>query len=104
MYVVVAQFTAQEGLGNEVARRLATMIPHALQEPGCRQYAVNRSVDNPDVFLLYELYGDEAAFAFHTQTDAFKDIVLGQVVPLLRERQRSIYTLVEAVSTESTRP
>lgn len=97
MYVVVARFQAQEGKGDEVERALAEMIPHALAEPGCDAYYVNRSREDADLFLLYEQYRDEAAFQFHTTTEPFKRLVLGRAVPLLANRGREIYSLVEPV-------
>ena len=95
MHVVVARFTAESGSEDKVAALLAEMIPHALGEPGCRAYIVNRLEDDPAVFLLYEQYIDADAFAEHGKTEAFNDIVLGKIVPLLKERKREIYSLVE---------
>ncbi len=95
MYVVVARFTAFPDKADEVANLLAEMAPYAHEEPGCHSYIVNRSVDDPAVFLLYEQYTDEEAFAAHGQTEAFKRIIVGQVVPLLADRKREIYTVVE---------
>jgi (4S)-4-hydroxy-5-phosphonooxypentane-2,3-dione isomerase len=95
MYVVVARFEAEEGMADEVANHLARMIPHALQEPGCAMYIVNRDQDDPNEFLLYEQYQDESAFQFHLSTEPFKEIVLGQVVPLLASRRREIYDVIE---------
>ncbi|MGD9711064.1 MAG: putative quinol monooxygenase [Thermomicrobiales bacterium] len=102
MYVVVARFTALPLASDTVAGLLAEMIPHALAEPGCHGYAVNRMVDDPSVFLLYEQYTDEAAFAVHRETEPFKRIILSQVVPLLADRQREIYDLLQpaAAGTE----
>ena len=94
MYVVVARFVAKDGSGDEVARLLAEMTPFSKAEPGCRAYAINRSVDDPNTFLLYEQYVDAAAFAAHGDNPEFKRIIIGQVVPLLAERGREIFDLV----------
>jgi len=91
MYVIVAKFHAVEGSADEVARLLTEMAPLANEEPGCGTYIINRSVDDPRQFLLYEEYDDAAAFTAHTETEAFKRIILGQVVPLLDERVRETY-------------
>lgn len=92
MFVVAARYVAQPGKAEEVAALLRTMIPHASAEPGCALYTVNRSTEDPDRFLLYEQYRDEAGFHAHVATDAFKTIILGQVVPLLAGRERDFYT------------
>ncbi len=94
MYVVVARFVAQEGSGDEIAALLAEMTPHANAEPGCHKYIINRSVDDPNTFLLYEQYADETAFAAHRENPEFQRIIIGKVVPLLADRGREIYELV----------
>jgi len=38
------------------------------QEAGCLRFDVLRSVDNPLLFRLHEVYKDEAAFLAHQQT------------------------------------
>ena len=98
MYVVVARFTARPGSEDDVARLLAEMTPHAMSEPECHMYIVNRLVEDPAVFLLYEQYTDAEGFAAHGQTEAFQRIVAGQVVPLLDGRSREIYGVVDPVS------
>jgi quinol monooxygenase YgiN len=95
MYVVVARFTTDPGEADAVAELLASMIPHALDEPGCHAYIINRSIDDPAQFLLYEQYTDEDAFAAHRETEPFNRIVLGEVVPRLVDRQRELFSLVE---------
>lgn len=94
MYVVVARFVARDGAGDDVASLLAEMTPSANAEPGCHRYIINRSVDDPNFFLLYEQYTDEAAFAAHRENPEFQRLILGEVVPLLAERGREIYELV----------
>jgi quinol monooxygenase YgiN len=97
MYVVVARFKARAGSEDAVAELLAQMVPHAMSEPGCHAYIVNRLVEDSTVFLLYEQYADAEAFAAHGQTDAFKHYVAGQVVPLLEQRGREIFEVVEPI-------
>ncbi|HEV2109158.1 MAG TPA: putative quinol monooxygenase [Thermomicrobiales bacterium] len=96
MYVIVARFLAQEGKDEEVARLLREMEPLSNQEPGCAQYTVQRSVDDPRLFLLYEQYHDEAAFTAHTETEDFKRLVLGEVVPLLERREREAFWTLDS--------
>jgi len=95
MIVLVAKYTVKKGLGDEVLRALEKMAPLVkAQEPGCALYQVCRSAENPDQFLLYEHYVDNASFAAHRQTPHFKELVEGTVLPLLEDRQREIYELV----------
>lgn len=97
MYVVVARFYAQAGKEDEVAATLREMVPISNAEPGCAMYVVNRSVEDPRDFLLYEQYHDLAGFTAHTETEPFKANILGKVVPLLERRGREIYEVIEPV-------
>lgn len=40
-------------------------------EPGCRQFDVCRNPADPTLFLLYELYDDEAAIQAHLKSAHF---------------------------------
>ena len=95
MFVVAARYYTQEGKDEEVAAILRTMIPISNAEPGCALYVVNRSVDDPRRFLLYEQYHDRAGYEAHMATEAFKEHILGTVVPLLESRERDFYEVVE---------
>jgi (4S)-4-hydroxy-5-phosphonooxypentane-2,3-dione isomerase len=62
----------------------------ARDEPGCVLYRAARSVDEPDVFVLYEEYVDEAALLAHRETPHFQALIEGGVVPLLVSREREV--------------
>jgi len=40
-------------------------------EPGCQQFDVNTSEDNPNIIALYEVYDNRAAFDVHTTMPHF---------------------------------
>lgn len=95
MIVLVAKYHVKAGRGDEVAAALRKMAPLVKQhEPGCTLYHANRSQDNPDLFLLYEQYADEAAFMGHRNTPHFQEIIEGTIVPLLEKRERELYEQV----------
>ncbi len=50
---MVDQFVEAIGENSRASRR---------DEPGCLRFDVHRDVDDPNHFLLYELYADERAF------------------------------------------
>ena len=95
MYVVAAEYLVKEGKVNDVIEILRKMIPLSRAEPGCRLYMVNQSPENPRKLLLYEQYVDEDGYKAHQATDAFKENILGKVVPMLESRQRQFYQVVE---------
>ena len=63
---VVARLRAAKNKGDALAALLteqAAVVRKA--EPGCLVYRVHRSTRDPDLFLFYETYADDAAFDFH---------------------------------------
>ena len=90
MYVVAAQYYAKEGKADEIAAVLQKMIPISRAEPGCALYTVNRSVEDPRKFLLYEQYHDKCGYESHMATEPFKENILGKVVPMLESRVREL--------------
>ena len=95
MFVVAAQYTIKEGKEKEVLSILKKMIHLSRAEPGCRLYMVNQSTENPRKLLLYEQYVDKGGYEAHMATDAFKENILGKVVPMLESRVREFYEVIE---------
>ncbi|MEP7205721.1 MAG: putative quinol monooxygenase [Casimicrobiaceae bacterium] len=63
---VVARLRAAAGKGDALAALLteqAAVVRKA--EPGCLLYRPHRSSQDPDLFLFYETYVDQAAFDAH---------------------------------------
>jgi len=94
MIVLVARYHGKAGQGDAIEAALKRIAPLvAAQEPGFRLYHPCRSQDNPDLFLLYEHYMDEAALLGHRETPHFKEIIESTIMPLLEKRERELYTL-----------
>lgn len=94
MIVLVAMYHGLAGKGDEIEANLKRMAPLVKEhEPGCALYQACRSKDNPDQFLLYEHYVDDAALAAHRETPHFKQIIEGTIIPLLEKRERFFYDL-----------
>lgn len=95
MIVLTAKYFVKAGKGDEVESLLRRMAPLVkANEPGCTVYHANRSADNPDIFLLYEHYVDQAALEAHRTTPHFKQIIEGDIVPLLEKRERELFRSV----------
>ncbi len=94
MIVLIAKYQVKSGHGDKVLAALRRMAPLVkADEPGCKLYHACRAQDNPDQFLLYEHYEDEAALLAHRETPHFKEIIEGTIVPLLEQREREFYEL-----------
>ncbi|MER7015532.1 putative quinol monooxygenase [Saccharopolyspora sp. NPDC000359] len=85
-YVVVARYLARPGERDRVLDLLEPVVTASRAEPGCRRYDVHTGVED-DVVVLVEEYHGAADFTRHCETEHFQRIVLGQVVPLLADRQ-----------------
>ena len=95
MIVLTAKYFVKAGRGDEVEAALRRMAPLVKAgEPGCTLYHANRAAENPDLFLLYEHYTDQAALEAHRTTPHFKEIIEGVIVPLLDKRERELYQQV----------
>ena len=89
MFGLIARWTVSDQHREQVLAALARMTAEVEKhEPGCLLYQSNLLEDNQNVILLYERYVDAEAFAVHGETDHFKSIVLGEIVPLLDHRER----------------
>ena len=63
---VVARIRAAKGKGDALASLLREQIATVRKtEPGCLAYRLHCSTSDPDAFLFYETYADEAAFDAH---------------------------------------
>jgi quinol monooxygenase YgiN len=95
MRTLVARYRTTPGQGELVAetlRRMAKAVEES--EPACVVFRVSRSLEDPDVFVLYEEYVDEAALLAHRETPHFRELIEGTVVPVLESREREILTPV----------
>jgi quinol monooxygenase YgiN len=63
---VVAKIRAAQGKGDALAALLKEQVAAVMKaEPGCLVYRPHRSTKDPDVFVFYEQYKDDAAFDAH---------------------------------------
>jgi len=87
-FVVIARYKTLPGEEGRVESALRNMRAPSLAEPGNLDYQVLRDPADPGVFMLFERYTDEAAFAEHRETDHFGRWLGKQVLPFLQERTR----------------
>ena len=86
-FVIVAEFEVKpEAIDAFLAAAIADASASVAHEPGCRQFDVTRSHDQPNHIVLYEVYDSPAAFDAHLETPhlkAFRD----QIEPMVAGRQ-----------------
>ena len=90
-YVVSAKWRAKEGKADRLLEVIREMTPPSRAEQGNLFYQAQRSVDDPQLFYLYEQYVDEDAYKAHVESPHFQEIGFGDAIPRLAARERSFY-------------
>lgn len=62
---MVAILTARSGKGDNLEACLLRLLANSQAEDGMIQYELHRRLDEPEQFVFYEIWRDEAAFAAH---------------------------------------
>ena len=65
MLTLTAVLTVKAGREDEFERIMHVVVPKVREEPGNHAYVLNRSAENPRVYLVYEEYEDAEALASH---------------------------------------
>ena len=94
-FALTAKWTAKEGEGERVRDALGRLAGPSREEPGCRFYQPCRDPENPELFLIFEIYDDADAFAAHGDSEHFQRIAVGEAFALLASRERTFYETVE---------
>jgi quinol monooxygenase YgiN len=70
---VIAKLKTKAGSEKQFEEAARKMIETMrASEPGALQYVLHRAKNNPNEFVYYELYQDQAAFDVHGKTDHMK--------------------------------
>ncbi len=91
MIVLAVTYVIRAGHEAEAENYLRELISASRQEPGCRAYDVNRSTDDPRVFLIYERYDDEAALEAHRATPHFERFGKNGIQKIAQSRLAASY-------------
>jgi quinol monooxygenase YgiN len=94
-YALTAKWTAQPGAEETVYAAIRELIAPSRAEPGCRLYQPNRALDDPRVFLFYEIYDDEDAYKAHGDSEHFKRYGHELALPLLEGRERAFFAPID---------
>lgn len=89
---LIAKLKAKQGHENELEAAFHDMIKKVrANEPGCLTYILNRSNDDPTMFVWFEIYADKEALDAHRKTDHMKE--MGQrIANILESRQVELLT------------
>lgn len=85
--VVVAHWHVQPTSLQKVLALTEEVQRRSLEEPGCEGYEVFRGLAQAHHLVLVERYASEAAVEAHRASQHYRDIVQGQIIPLLESRR-----------------
>ena len=80
---LVPFFSIKPGQVDAVRDAHLRMIDGTRAEPGCMDYDLYQSVDDPSIMFFYENWTDQVALDQHMNTPAFYDVVRSEIDPLL---------------------
>lgn len=83
---MAATYVVKPGEADTVRAALEAMVPLTRAEPGCIGYRAHASVDDPNVFFLYEEYVDEAGYTAHAESAHFERYIKHEAWPRLESR------------------
>ncbi|MBF4516951.1 antibiotic biosynthesis monooxygenase [Flavobacterium sp. ANB] len=84
---VFATWKVKEGQVENVLQLLKTVHHESIKENGNLFYKVHQSNSDANTIILFEGYISEDAVTQHRNSHYFQDLVLGQIVPLLDNRE-----------------
>ena len=91
MVILAVHVTMKTGHENEIIEGFRKLEAESRHEAGCIFYAVQRSSENPQHYLVYEQYVDEAALAAHRNSDHFKRYATEGVYRFVEERRAELF-------------
>ncbi len=68
---------------DEIAGLLSQQASLSSVEPGCERFDVFQSEEEPELFLLIEVWASEAHLAKHREAEAFTQVYQPKVLPLV---------------------
>jgi quinol monooxygenase YgiN len=86
MVINVITYTFANDDADRVAAILRELRDATRLEPGCVRYDVARSLESPNVFVLFEEYVDESALERHLASEAFHRLGIDGIRKLAEER------------------
>ncbi|WP_343690981.1 putative quinol monooxygenase [Chitinophaga sp.] len=94
---VFAKWQVKEGQLNTVLELLKVAAAKSREEEGNLFYDIHQSQQDVNTLLLYEGYTSEAAVAEHRNSAYFQELVVGQIVPLLENREVTVASKLDTI-------
>ena len=83
---VLATLKAKSGKEQQTQDELLKVMKHSRNEEGCLHYNLHQDQDNPQTFMLYELWSGQESLDRHMDTAHYKAYRIN-IKPLIHDRQ-----------------
>ena len=91
MLILVVRLTIKTGHEDEVIESFEKLQEETRREPGCIQYVVQRGLENPRHYLIYEQYTDQAALDTHRASAHFKEYATDGFYRFVEQREAELF-------------
>jgi len=81
-----AKWRVKDGQLAAVLGLLAELMAQSTAEEGNLTYKVHQSNSDANTLILLKGYKDESALAEHRQSEHYRTLVTGKIIPLLEDR------------------
>jgi quinol monooxygenase YgiN len=95
MITLVVKYVFRTGSEDEAEAYIRKLIAATRQEPGCRTYSVNRSLERARTYLFFEQYDDQAALDAHRASPYFLEFGKNGIQTIAESRDASTYEPLE---------
>ncbi|GAA3696447.1 putative quinol monooxygenase [Arthrobacter ginkgonis] len=92
---VIARYRTQDGRTGEVLEKLFALAAATRTEEGNLSYEFFRGVADDRQIVILERYRREEDFQAHRDSEHFREIGAGGIIPLLESRTISTFTLAD---------
>jgi quinol monooxygenase YgiN len=82
-----AQWKVKDGQLDAVLAILTEVTQKSTEEKGNLFYKVHQSNSDSNILILFEGYANEIAAEAHRSSNHFQNLVIGQIIPLLDQRE-----------------
>ncbi|GGT43959.1 putative quinol monooxygenase [Streptomyces chromofuscus] len=91
--VVLARWSPAPGSHEDIRALLPDLVRASRSEPGCLGHQLFHPEGDGGDILLVERYADHSTMDAHKESPHFRDLALGRIAPLLRDRHIVVTTV-----------
>ena len=91
MLILVVRVTIKAGQEEAVIEPFRKLQEETRREPGCLTYVVQRSREDPRVYMVYEQYVDDPALESHRKSPHFNQYATNGFYRFVEERKAELF-------------